>query len=100
MNGGFQRLSPAGRADLLHGVLGRAERARRRLVATGRAPNEWLLDGLAAPYHFLRPRPWTDAPAARAFVGVRVVRIRWNVEELAHDSHAQQREVVDQFNER
>jgi hypothetical protein len=99
---GFERLPAGDRIRLLRSVLARAETARQRLVATGRAPNEWLLDGFAAPYHFLRPKPWTEPAtvAGRRFIGVRVVRMKWDVERRAADPRAVSRQVVDQFNER
>jgi hypothetical protein len=100
LNQNFERLSPLQRKQFLGAVLARAESARVTLLSTGRSPNEWLLRRFAAPYHFLRPKPWTAGPdiASRRFVGVRLVRLSWNVDERARDPHAVQRSVIDEVN--
>ena len=100
LNQNLGRLTPAQRKDFLRGVLSRAETAREYVIATGRSPNAWLLRRFTAPYHFLRTEPWTEDAtiASRRFVGVRLVRLSWNVDERARDPRATQRQVIDEVN--
>jgi hypothetical protein len=78
-------------------LLGRAEAARRRVMAgklAGR--NGWILGPLAAPYHFQRPRLWrstADVPAA-PFAGIRIWELAWSVEERAADPRRVERRLV------
>jgi hypothetical protein len=81
-------LGPRGEASLGRFLLARAEAGRMRFLATGRvAPNQWLLRGLAAPYHFHDAKTWRSASqvSRTPFVGLRAYFLEWDPEERFAD---------------
>jgi hypothetical protein len=92
-------LDERGRQAVAAFLLDRAEAARRRFLTGGRVgPNEWLLGGLGAPYHFTGERRWREAGdvPATAFVRLLVFAVEWDVEERArHDDRLRRRLVLE-----
>lgn len=77
-------MGPSARERLARFLLQRAEEGRQRLRRGQRvAPNQWLLGGLAAPYHFHDAKIWRSPAQVpeTPFTGVQASFIEWDVEE-------------------
>jgi hypothetical protein len=91
------RLDARGRASLGRFLLERAEEGRLRLRAGERvAPNQWLLGGADAPYHFHDAKTWTHPGQVTAapFTRVRALFLEWDPEERYRDERRMARQLV------
>jgi hypothetical protein len=91
LNTHFSALRAAEKRVFSQETLARANRLRRRFRKGQKAPNEWLLGPLAAPYHFcaFEPGPRNADPVA-----LLVTRVSWSPERRAVDPSTVVREVI------
>jgi hypothetical protein len=96
----FPSLDEAGREGAARFLLGRAEAARRRSRDGGRpgTAGRWL-GPLAAPYFVQHPRRWTSAEATPPwpFVGLRLYRESWTLEERRREPGHAERVLVYEY---